>query len=353
MHLRPRLPAALVGIGVLLFAWVAEAQRVALVRPLEADSPSLEVFNRLSAELRLQTFEVAIHDSGSIRDQLVDGRPVDPHTAEMLAEIARRTSSVAAVRFQRRGESTAVDVWLGERCPNRTVLQTIEPPGGLDAPNVLAIRTVDLLRTTLREFGGGERPPPPPRASENKPAAPPAPPPPPERPPNWKIRAEGVVLWNRPTLGLAFGAGLGLSRRIADHVDVGIFAAGPIVLGRNWGTPEGVTSVRHEMGWAEVRLTGWSVGPFVVGTSAGAGAFRMEVQGLQPTDLVNPKGDQVWSFAATLAGHLDLPLGGNAAIGVAVRAIGLTPRPGVRVGTSEAVIEFPLLGASAGLLVAF
>jgi hypothetical protein len=337
---------------VLLFAWVVEAQRVALVRPLESDSPSLEVFNRLSAELRLQTFEVAIHDAGPIRDQLVDGRPVDTRTAELLAEIARRTSSVAAVRFQRRGESTAVDVWLGERGANRTALQTIEPPGGLDAPNVLAIRTVDLLRTTLREFGGGERPPPPPpRLPENKPVAPP--PPPPERPPSWKIRAEGVVLWNRPTLGMAFGAGLGLSHRLADHVDLGIFVAGPIVLGKNWGTPDGATSVRHEMGWAELRLTGWSAGPFVFGTSAGVGGFRLEVQGLKPTDLVKVNGDQVWSFAATLAGHLDLPLGGNAAIGVTVRAIGLTPRPGVRVGTSEAVIEFPLLGASAGLLVAF
>ncbi len=350
MHFRARLPAILVGIGVLLIAWVAEAQRVALVRPLESDSPSLEVFNRLSAELRLQTFEVAILDTGPIRDQLVDGRAVDPRTAELLAEIARRTSAVAAVRFQRRGESTAVDVWIGERVGAQAALQTIEPPGGLDAPNVLAIRAVDLLRTTLREFATGDRPPaPPPRVPENKPN----PPPPPERPPNWKIRAEGVILWNRPTLGLAFGAGLGLSRRVADHVEVGIYGAGPIVLGKNWGTREGAASVRHEMGWVDIRLTGWSIGPFVVGTSAGAGAFRLEAQGVKPPDLIISGGDQVWSFATTLAGHLDLPLGGNAAVGVTARAIGLTPRPAVRIGTADAVVLFPLLSASAGLLVAF
>jgi hypothetical protein len=352
MHFRTRLPAVLVGIGVLLIAWVAEAQRIALVRPLESDSPSLEVFNRLSAELRLQTFEVAIHDTGSLRDQLVDGRAVDPRTAELLAEIARRTSAVAAVRFQRRGESTAVDVWIGERAGAQAALQTIEPPGGLDAPNVLAIRAVDLLRTTLREFGAGERPPPPPppQRAENKAPPPPAPR---ERPPNWKIRAEGVVLWNRPTLGLAFGAGLGLSHRVADHVELGVYAAGPIVLGKNWGTSEGAASVRHEMGWADVRLTGWSMGPFVVGASAGVGGFRLEAQGVKPPDLIVSGGAQVWSFAATLASHLELPLGSNAAVGVTLRAIGLTPRPAVRIGTTDAVVLFPLLSASAGLLVAF
>src|SRR5688572_1034401 len=147
---RSLLPAALVGIGVLLFAWIAQAQRVALVRPSDADAVLLEVFNRLSAELRLQDFEVAILDTG-----------LEPRSPEALAEVARRTASVAAVRFIRRGDSPGVDVWLGPRAGSSTAVQTIEPPSGLDTPNVLAIRTVDLLRTTLREFGGGPRPPPP------------------------------------------------------------------------------------------------------------------------------------------------------------------------------------------------
>ena len=88
MQRRGRLPAALVGLGVLLFAWVAEAQRVALVRPPDTDAMLLEVFNRLSAELRLQDFEVAILDTG-----------MEARIDEALAEVARRTSSVAAVRF--------------------------------------------------------------------------------------------------------------------------------------------------------------------------------------------------------------------------------------------------------------
>ena len=104
MRCRGRLPAALVGLGVLLFAWVAQAQRVALVRPAESDAMLLEVYNRLSAELRLQDFEVAILDTG-----------MEPRTDQALAEVARRTSSVAAVRFFRRGESSGVDVWFGPR----------------------------------------------------------------------------------------------------------------------------------------------------------------------------------------------------------------------------------------------
>jgi hypothetical protein len=337
MPRRGRLPAALVGLGLLLFAWVAEAQRVALVRPSDADAVLLEVFNRLSAELRLQDFEVAILDTG-----------VDARSAEALAEVARRTSSVASVRFFRRGDSTAVDVWLGARAAGAAHVHTIEPPGGLDAPNVLAIRTVDLLRTTLRDFGGGERPPPTPVAVQPRP---PPPAPSPERPPNWRIRAEGIILWNRPTLGLAYGAGLALTRRVANHVEVGLAAAGPVVVGRNWAIPEGEASIRHEIGWAEVRVSGWSAGPVILAGSGGAGVFRMEVAGIKPPELST--GDQVWSFAATLAGHVEVPLGGNASIGMTLRAIGLTPRPSVGIGRTEAVVQFPLLGASAGLLVGF
>src|SRR6187431_2789452 len=134
MQRRGRLPAALVGLGVLLFAWVAQAQRVALVRPSEYDAILLEVYNRLSAELRLQDFEVAILDTG-----------MEPRTDDAFADVARRTSSVAAVRFFRRGESTGVDVWFGPKGGGAAHVHTIEPPSGADAPNVLAIRTVDLL----------------------------------------------------------------------------------------------------------------------------------------------------------------------------------------------------------------
>jgi len=334
------LPAALVGLGVLLFAWVAEAQRVALVRPADSDAMLLEVFNRLSAELRLQDFEVAILDTG-----------MEPRTDEAFAEVARRTSSVAAVRFFRRGDSSGVDVWFGARASGTVHIHTIEPPSGADAPNVLAIRTVDLLRTTLREFGGGERAPPAVVAPPSEPRAQPPPAPVPERPPNWKIRAEGIILWDRPTLGLAFGAALAMTRRVANHIEIGLAAAGPVVVGRNWLTPEGEASIRHELGWAELRLAGWRVGPFEVGTSAGAGAFRTEVAGVKPPDL--SRKNQVWSFAGTLAGHLELPLGGNAAIGMTLRSIGLTPRPAVGVGSANAVVLFPLLGVSAGLLVGF
>jgi hypothetical protein len=77
----------------------------------------------------------------------------------------------------------------------------------------------------------------------------------------------------------------------------------------------------------------------------------MEVRGINPAELST--GNQVWSFAATLAGHVELPLGGNAAVGLTLRGIGLDPRPAVRVGNTIAVVQFPLLGVSAGLLVGF
>jgi len=182
--LRRRLAASLIAVAIAAFALVAHAQRVALVRPDEADQVLVEAFNRIQAELRLEDFEVAV----------VPGGP-DSTGSVALQEIARRAGSRAAVVFVRREGRTAVDVWLEDRVTGKPGVRSLEQAGSAETPNVLAIRAVDWLRIGLRE------------SVENRPKEEPvrvdrAPPPadappvvsPPPRPRAWEIRAEGLMI---------------------------------------------------------------------------------------------------------------------------------------------------------------
>jgi hypothetical protein len=336
---RSRLSAAMLGFGVLLFALVAQAQRVVLLRPTDVDAVLVEAFNRLHAELRLQNFEVTIVDTN-----------VEARSPEALEEAAKRADALATISFVRHGSKTKVDVWLADRVSGKTTMRTIEPPGGTDVASVLAIRAVDLLRTSLREFGG-EPPPPdvvgvvstPPPDSVRALVAPPR--------PTWQIRAEGIVLWDGPSFGAALGAGFALSRRLGERTDVGILLAGPLV-GPTLRTSEGSASVRQELGWVEVRVLAWEARPIEVGASLAAGVHRLEAQG-RPNPPLLAKNEDAWSFAGAVGAHGEVRLTTNAAIGLNVRAIALTPRPGVAVNTSVGMLQFPLLGGSVGLLVGF
>ena len=311
MPQRGRFPAVAVGLGIFMLAFVAQAQRVVLVRPPDADAVLLEAFNRLSAELRLQDFEVAILDTGP-----------EPRSIEGLADAARRSDALASIAFVRRGEKTSVDVWFGDRVTGKPSVRTIEPPGGADAPNVLAIRAVDLLRTSLREFAG-DRPPPPPDVvgPDTKPPPPTAPAPLP-RLPSWQVRAEGMMLWNRP-LAMSFGAALGVSRRLSERMELGILVAGPLV--GNWEATEGSTSLRQEVGWAEFKITAWRSRAFEVGASLAGGVHHFQAQTDANPPYVSLGSQQVWSFVGAFGLHGDLRMAGNAALGLTVRAIPLIP----------------------------
>src|SRR5882762_11815049 len=129
-------------LGVLLFALVAEAQRVALVRP-ENDQVLVETFNRLSAELHLQDFQVTIVEA-----------PTDFRPPDALEVAARRVGALAGVALLRHDGRTAVDIWLDDRTGGRPLVRRLEPGGGAELSNVLAIRAVDLLRVNLREPNG-------------------------------------------------------------------------------------------------------------------------------------------------------------------------------------------------------
>ena len=329
----------MVALGVAAFSLSAEAQRVALVRPPDGDPVLIEAFNRLTAELRLQDFEVTIADtSGDVR------------MPENLDIVARRADAPASVAFVQHEGRTAVDVWLYDRATGRSIIRRLEPTAGTEVPNVLAIRAVDLLRVNLREFGGElqqeivriERPLPADRAATV------APPPAFHR---WEVRAEGLMIFDGPALGAAFGAALGFACHFSESVSVGILVSGPLI-GASWETNEGSAFVRQEIGWAEARLSWWRMRRVDLGATLAAGAHYLTAQGAAKPPLAS-QSDQIWSLAGAIGADGSFHLTSNAGVAITLRAIGLTPRAGVGVGNNTTVLQLPLLSASAGFLVGF
>ena len=73
--------------------------------------------------------------------------------------MARRLDALAAINLVAETGKTSVDVWLVDRVSGKTTMRTVVVQKSADASSVLAIRAVELLRASLREFENDERPP--------------------------------------------------------------------------------------------------------------------------------------------------------------------------------------------------
>ena len=131
----------------LLFATLTQAQCVILVRPPEADASLNEAFNRLRGELTMHGFEVETQTAEEA---------ISP---ENLAERAESAKAVASVSFVCSKAFTTADIKISDRVTGKTSIRTIATPAGTDAASLLALRAVELLRASLREFGPQSEPP--------------------------------------------------------------------------------------------------------------------------------------------------------------------------------------------------
>ncbi len=327
---------ALVALFSVKPAW---AQSVVLVRPPETDRVLVEAFNRLRAELGLQDFEVVV----------VEG-PAGPSTPEAIERLAQENRAFAAISFTRRADTTTADVWIADRATGKTTVRTLALKGVADAPSVLAVRAVDLLRESLRELGP-ERPPPEvanvdrgPVPEEVRAWVKPSPPP-------WRLRLEGTVLGEATGLTPAYGVGIALSRRLSEHFGVGLAVAGPLV-GGMYSAPTGKATVHQELGWLELLVTAYRSGRFGIGGSLGAGVYHLEARSEVDPPL-SSRSDDVTSAMGSLGAFVELDVTEvvNAAAGVS--ALVLTPRPAVAIGPEQTVFSQPLVRGFVGMGVAF
>jgi len=317
----------------------AFAQSVVLVRPPVSDKLLVEAFNRLRAELGLQAFEVLVVDPLA-----------DAHYPEAIDELAQAKGAFAAISFARRADARSADVWIADRATGKTTVRTLALEDVPDAPSVLAVRTVDLLRESLRELAPGRAPPPEVARVDRRPV------PEPvrafahrERP--FRLRLTGTALVELRDVGAGYGVGIAFSHRFSERFTLGLGFAGPL-LGASYRASTGTASIRQELGWAELGVTAARAGIFGVEGTLGLGVYHLAARS-EVTPPLASRSDDVTSFAGSFGALFELDATDSVAAVAGVSAVLLTPRPGVAIGPERTLFLEPLLRAELGIAVNF
>ncbi len=333
-----RILSATLLAAFLLVTRPSLAQRVLLVEPSASDTTLLEAFNRLRAELMLQEFEVTV---------IAPGEALSP---EMLEAEAQRAGAFAGILLTRASGGATADVCIADRVTGKISQRRLAIPDERQAPRVLAVRAVDLLRSSLRELESGERPPPDvvgvapeavaPRVREFS-----------NPPKRFRLQAAFTAAGLGSELGSAFGGSIGVYYRPTPWLSTGLFAAGPLV-GAEYETTGGTAVIRQELVLASLAVNALPPGAFELGPAIGAGAYHLRAYGEVEPPL-RSQSDELVSFAASGGVECGLHLGPSVVVSASLAALLLSPRPVVAVETAQTRLGAPLVMASLGMGVAF
>jgi hypothetical protein len=272
------------------------------------------------------------------------GASTDDHLGEPAETApARPPPSPRAPSGDRLGK---VEVWISDRVTGKTIKRTITLEDAYDAPTVLAVRTVELLRSSLQE----EQP----KQTHSVEGAHPE-------------RAAHAVtelkrsLDDRPYfyVGLAFAGGLSLpdgAVAAAPSLNAGwalrSLGAQLVTIGPLIGASTNATSgqfdaisvtILAEPFWAPLRKGGHTLFFF-----PSIGGTYLEVKGVASGDYIGQT-DSAWvvTTGAGVGGHLRL--GQHFGLTSDLRALFLLPKPVVQIGAEEKELGAPLLTAQIGL----
>jgi hypothetical protein len=121
------------------WTWVAQAERVVLLRPIE-ESPQLsEIFLRLQGELRMQGYEAVNANTDAVAD---------------LPEIKRifaLTAADACLSFETTKGFPTVHLWLIDRTTNLPQTFSLTGKDDVESASELPLRAVEMLRSSLLE----------------------------------------------------------------------------------------------------------------------------------------------------------------------------------------------------------
>jgi hypothetical protein len=328
------------------FALAAEADgarsRVALVRSASTDRVLHEATTRVRAELLDAGFEVVDVDSapGDARSE-VEGAAPD---GACFATIAMNHAAGGAF----------ADVWISDHLTGKTVVRRVGVRTDTNAPSVLAIRTLELLRASLLEAAARVQPNEPPMTPARDvmqwiaPALPDASP---SKVPALRGTVVGfgaLTLDGLQGIGLAVGPTIAVSRGFGPWF-ARIALAGPL-LGPDLQTTTGSATVRQEMGALEF---GWASVPAPIGVDVwgGAGGYDLHTDGSASAPYRALGGD-VASFVTTAGVGALAQLSPRVLLALDLSAVVLTPQPIVVIaGRDVGSAGLPSIGASLGLLV--
>ncbi len=336
----PRVLGLLLTLVTLLVAGNAWAQRVLLVRPKAPDSLLREAFNRLRAELLLQDFDVVVKDAGE-----------DTGSPQTIALAAERAGAFAGISLTLEAGTRSANVWLADRVTGKTTMRSFALSRTEDAPSVLAVRAVDLLRSSLREFGPDGAPPADVTGVDRQPvpvevrafSAP--------APAAFGLSIGAAALAEVSDLGAAYGPTAAFEHRVTPRVGLALVIAGPL-LGASFGARGGQAFLRQELAAVEGRLTAWHVPPLDLGFTLGLGVYHLNARSEVDPPLV-AQSDQVTSALGSAGLELEARVTDSVGATASASAIGLLPRPGVAVEDDRLLFKLPLVRATLALLVDF
>lgn len=326
---------------VMLVAHSSWAQRVVLVRPAQSDAMLSDAFNRIQAELKLQLFEVVV----------IEAKGTDP--IQSTADAANEQNALAAVSLRKQQAGAEAELCIVDRATGKTSLRRLTLEHVQDAPAVLAIRAVDLLRASLREFSASDVP-----APEIRDVAA-LPPRDVDRVRDWvhpkdsRVSARLGVAWLdvAPRVTSAYGIALRLDYAVIDRLRIGLGLLGPMI-GARHETLLGDATIRQEaaMLCGTYRLV--TSRRFELWPSVGAGLYHLDAHSEAVAPLVSKRA-QVFSLLGMAGLTSALRLFASVALELELAAGILTPRPGVAVAEYEVVFRQPFVTATLGVRTQF
>jgi hypothetical protein len=342
LNRRPsRAVAFCTALAITLAAGAALAQRIVLVRPASTDPTLLSAFAHLQGELAIHGFEVALVDA--------TGTAASPDDLNRAAE---HDDAVAAIALLRSKDAATADIWISDRVTGKISRRTISTAPGPEGPNMLAVRAVDLLRASLREFGplskapadvvGADRTRAPARVLEW--AAPPS-------LPGFTLEA-GVVAQATPS-GFApgYGPSIGLSYVLVPRLLLGLLFQVPL-FGARFVTEGATATLVQEQLMAEVGWRFWTGDALSCTVLVDAGVHHLAVQGTAVAPY-RPESDTAWTGLGGVGVGADWRFAPPAALSVRARSLVLVPRPVVDVGADRISFRRPLFQVAGGLDVSF
>ena len=334
-----KLVCVIVGVCICITHTTAFAQRIVLFSPPPNDALLSDAFYRLEAELTIHQFEISTVNAD------LGGDP-----SAVLTRTADQSGAVASMALLRRDDEDTVQVWLADRISGKVTLRALHVQPSDDAASLLAIRAVDLLRASLREFSQTEKPPDD-IVNVDRGAVPAA-----VRrltngvDPSSALTAGALALCERPRLGFGAGPLVVGSYRISKSFGSAVSFAGP-VMGIKFTTNQGSASLRQELSWASVTWEFVRMPGVHLSLEGLGGVLFLQAQG-QPNAPLIGLSSNVWGALWGGGVQSRIMLGPRVGIDVALRALGTMPHLAVALYDQRAAISWPILAFSTGLSVA-
>lgn len=333
-----RRPAAVALAATLLAATVSWASppapgRVVLLDPAEASPTAHHCLTRIHEELVAGGYEVATVDPGPVRDPVA-----------IAGAMEQQQGAVAVVAFVGDPDRAGTELWILDRVGTSPEVRRVPTATG-DSEHlaeVLAIRTVEVLRASALKLLV--------ESSRGAPALAPT-----------DIVAAPAAVPRPRTIGLETGLsmveniggpGLAAVPLIRGRARLGDWLSGRLTLAGLGSRPQVVTpmigsaSVAQSFGLAELAVaypTGRAVRPVL---TLGAGAFYVQSDGAGIWPYVGQRSAS-WAAAADVGTGVLASVGTGLAVGFEVHGLLALPHPAVRFnGVEAATIGYPALLAS-------